>query len=197
MITEEVVEAACEGDLTAQKTLFNWLYNELAPVVRARVPDPDQEDVHHRALHDVLRKMHAHAPREVEPFRQWAISYAHKAAQAYWGRRKRKAARIAAGIDVDAWPRESTSVHSRWHRGLLLRLLSTFLRRLSRRYRSPLQHRMRGGNDSSFARARALAKPTVRWRRHEGRKRLQAMFEDYLSGEISGGRQALVPESSS
>lgn len=184
VITDELIEAACEGDKRAQKILVDWLYDDLKATVRAAgVLVQDQEDVHHGALHDLLRKMPTHAPRKVKDFRKWAFGFGRMAVIQYLGQRGRKSKRTVFGLDPERMARAETSLLEAWHEFRLLGLLSTFLRKLPQVYRSPLMHRLRGRKDASFAERYGIPIGTIRRRRHEGRKRIRRMFEAFMRGD--------------
>ena len=176
MITDEQIQAACEGDEEAAALLTEWLYDVMTPYVRKRIPDQDQEDIHHRALQAIIRKMGAEGPREREAFRMWALGFARTLVKEHWRIHGRDLERYEHELDVEFEPAPNTSAPERLHKSYLLSLLSSFLRRLPQKYRSPLLHYFRDGRDTSFAEKHNIAKATVRWRRHEGRNRLRAMF---------------------
>ena len=179
MVTREQIEAACNDDEDALAVVIKWLYSVLRPYVRARVPTQDQEDRVQLALHDILRKMADEAPREPEAFRRWALGFTRMELLKYWRKQKRDLERHAEQ-DVEVEPSASTSAPDRMHQFRLLRVLNGFLRRLPPQYRLPLLHRFGEGGDTSFAEKHDIKKGTVRWRRHEARRRLQAMFRSYF-----------------
>lgn len=196
MITGEQIQAARAGDPKARESVMMWVYRLITPMICARVANQDQEDVRQRTLQRILKLLEEKAPNEPDRFRRWALVFARTVILEHWRERGLDIERFGNEFDVDAEPAPSPSPASRLHKSYLLRLLSSFLRRLPQHYRSALLHRFGGGGDTSFAEKRDIAKGTVRWLRHKARKRLTAMFRSRLGLEDHESLWMLGPASS-
>ena len=179
MISDELICAACEGDKDAREAVLVYLYPKFRPIVRRRLPEADREDVQHKAMQAMLRKMATHAPRDAEAFEGWARSYLHMQIKNHWSRLYAKLEHKAAyGHAVRVQPK--TSWFSQRQHKRQQQLLRRLLRKLATIYRSPIEHHLKEGSDRSYARKHEIATPTVRGRRFEGRRRLREMLAAYL-----------------
>lgn len=180
MLSDELIRAACEGDVDARKRVVLRLCDLLKPIVARSVPDHDQEDVLHEALQAIMVKMGAKAPRTVSEFERWAQGFAGKQVQIYWGGLEREAGRKVGYVLAEQARPRTTWFAKQWQERQHW-VLGRFLRQLTTRFRGPIEHRLRGGSDRSYAKKRDMPMATVRSHRARGYRRLREMFVAYLA----------------
>ncbi|KIG14292.1 hypothetical protein DB30_06894 [Enhygromyxa salina] len=127
-------------------------------------------------MKDIMAKLATHAPDTPDAFRDWALGFAGTEARAAKGERLRARGREAKlRARVHTPPRLVDSELGAEQR---IQLVYRHIPLLPKLYREPIQHRLDGGDNKSFAQLAGIPEGTARRRLHEGMRRLKQLIAD-------------------
>ncbi len=177
MNRDELVRAACRGDVEARNAIGPWLQDELWSFFARCFSDRDRiAELVQATMLDVWTKAPQQQPASADAFLRWVLGFGGMAAKAARTRQNREIAREAKlALLLPAEPSRSPS--GKLALSESLQLVERCLERLPTPYRAAVRHRLAGGDVKEFAAEHGITVGTAWWRYSEAVRRIEQLIE--------------------